>query len=157
LRDRALFVGFEFFDVEIRDVSGALILECGGRYPHLTIAQKSGSGGSMEEFIRYYSVKTFGNKVKKLFKLLEMPAAAKVSRSIELLKKCGPMIRMPYSRCIATNLFELRITGKQEIRLFYTFKEGVIFIIHGFIKKTNQIPPREFKTALQKKRELEGL
>ena len=41
MRDRALFVGFEFFYASLRDVIGALILECGMTEHGLTFNKKS--------------------------------------------------------------------------------------------------------------------
>lgn len=57
---------------------------------------------------------------------------------------------MPYSKKITINLYELRIKGKQEIRLFYTYKNNKIIILSGFIKQTNKTPKNEIQKALNK-------
>ena len=54
---------------------------------------------------------------------------------------------MPYSRQIQTNLYELGISGKQEIRVFYCFHNNQIYLLHAFIKKTQKTPHREIDTA----------
>ena len=57
---------------------------------------------------------------------------------------------MPYSKRITANLYELRIRGQQEVRIFYTINNGTAFLLHGFIKKTNKTTKREIETALNK-------
>ena len=47
-------------------------------------------------------------------------------------------------------MYELRIRGKQEVRIFYTFNRGEIILLHCFLKKSQQIPSKEIKIALQK-------
>ena len=54
---------------------------------------------------------------------------------------------MPHSKKITGDLFELRIRGRQEIRILYTFYRSQIILLHGFIKKTPKIPPKELKIA----------
>ena len=56
------------------------------------------------------------------------------------------------------NLFELRINGKNAIvRLFYCYRKNrIIIILHGFVKKTQKIPRRELKIAIDRKKELEN-
>ena len=68
-------------------------------------------------------------------------------RTIELLKTFGYGIGMPHSKKIAANIFELRIRGQQEVRIFYTFHKESAHLLHGFIKKTQKIPPKEFNIA----------
>ena len=57
---------------------------------------------------------------------------------------------LPHTKKISANLFELRISGKQEIRIFYSFHKSQIFLLHGFVKKSQKIPQKEIKIASQK-------
>ncbi|MHA1658559.1 MAG: type II toxin-antitoxin system RelE/ParE family toxin [Promethearchaeota archaeon] len=55
----------------------------------------------------------------------------------------------------AVRLFELRIRGKQEVRIFYTFHKSQIILFHGFVKKSQKIPKKEIRVAFQKLKQLE--
>lgn len=81
---------------------------------------------------------------------LEDSASAKVLRTIDLLERFGHRLGMPHSKKIAPALFELRVTGKQEVRLLYTFWYSYAVIVHGFIKKTQKTPRKEIEAAIQK-------
>ncbi|MDP2585681.1 MAG: type II toxin-antitoxin system RelE/ParE family toxin, partial [Candidatus Levybacteria bacterium] len=72
---------------------------------------------------------------------------AKVSRTIILLRTFGNRLRMPYSKSLGNNLFELRVRGQREIRIFYTFYNGEAILLHAFIKKTQNTPFREIESA----------
>ena len=55
---------------------------------------------------------------------------------------------MPHAKPIGNSLFELRVRGKQEVRVIYVFAyQNYIVILHGFLKKTNSIPAKELKIA----------
>jgi phage-related protein len=69
----------------------------------------------------------------------------------------GHELGLPHSKNIAKNLFELRVRGTQEVRLFYAFHERKALILHGFIKKSKRIPARELQIANKKLKDLEGL
>ena len=88
--------------------------------------------------------------VEKFIFKLQKPAKSKITRYIELLEDYGLNLKMPYSKRITANLYELRIHGQQEIRVFYTIKRETIFLLHGFLKKTNKTPRREIETALNR-------
>lgn len=76
-------------------------------------------------------------------------------RTIDLLEMFGHELGLPHSKNITKNLFELRIRGIQEVRLFYTFYNRQAIILHGFVKKTERIPLRELQIANKKLRQLE--
>ncbi len=57
---------------------------------------------------------------------------------------------MPHSKMVSYKLFELRIRGKKEVRIFYTFKNDYAFLLHSFVKKTQKIPARELNVAIRK-------
>jgi len=57
---------------------------------------------------------------------------------------------MPYSKQILRKLYELRIRGQQEVRIFYCFHQGQAVILHSFIKKTQKTPRKEIKIALNR-------
>jgi len=88
--------------------------------------------------------------LERFIESLEKPTIAKVLRIIDLLEKFGQKLGMPHTKKISTHLFELRISGKQEIRIFYSFHKSQILLLHGFVKKSQKIPQKEIKIALQK-------
>lgn len=96
-------------------------------------------------------------KIEELIRSLEKPTIAKVLRTIDLLKDFGPQLGMPHSKKIEDGLFGLRIRGKQEIRIFYCFRKNSIILLHSFIKKTQKIPEKEIRIALQAKGALDSV
>ena len=64
----------------------------------------------------------------------------------------GPSLGMPHTKAIDNGLFELRLKSKEGIgRVFYgTLVGNKIVMLHTFIKKTQKIPARELKVALQR-------
>lgn len=97
----------------------------------------------------------FDNKLEKFIWSLEKSTIAKVLRTIDLLEKFGNKLEMPHSKKIDGDLFELRVRGKQEVRIFYIFNEGGAVLLHACIKKTGKIPARELSTVRAKLRTLD--
>jgi len=93
--------------------------------------------------------------LEKFIKGLQKSTIAKVLRTIDLLEKFGPKLGAPHIKKISTRLFELRISGKQEVRIFYSFHKEQTFLLHGFIKKSQKIPSKEVETAIQKQKLLD--
>jgi len=92
--------------------------------------------------------------VQKFIDDLEDKIKAKVYKNIDLLKEFGLKLGEPYSKKIGDNLYELRTSGKTEVRLIYSFKDGTSFIVHGFFKKTRKIPLKEIKVTKERKQKL---
>lgn len=92
-------------------------------------------------------VYNFDDSIDEFIKSLEELTIAKVLRTIELLEEYGPRLGMPHSKKVETNLFELRIRGQQEIRIFYTFHKSSAILLHGYTKKSQKTPKNELKTA----------
>ncbi len=68
----------------------------------------------------------------------------------------GPNLGMPHTKAIDDGLFELRLKSKEGIgRVFYcTLIGNKIVMLHTFIKKSQKIPARELKVALQRLKEV---
>lgn len=88
--------------------------------------------------------------VKEFIKSLEASTISKISSEIDLLKDHGPFLGMPHSRKMTKDLYELRIRGRQEIRIVYGFINKTIILLHIFIKKTQETPLREIEAALKR-------
>lgn len=88
--------------------------------------------------------------IKEFIQSLSPSSIAKITHTIDLLKEYGSFLNMPHSKKIANNLYELRIRGKQEIRIFYIFKGKDIYLLHAFQKKSQKTPSKELKIALER-------
>lgn len=88
--------------------------------------------------------------VEEFIKSLDEATIAKVIHVIDLLEKFGPLLKMPHVKKLDKNLYELRIRGKQEIRIVFSFDKKKIYLLHAFQKKTQKTPPREIATALKR-------
>jgi len=90
------------------------------------------------------------SSVEKFIQDLDNIVIAKTLRTIDLLEKFGNQLGMPHSKKVTKEFFELRVRGKQEIRIFYCFKKNTIYLIHGFVKKTQKTPAKELQHAKNK-------
>ena len=88
--------------------------------------------------------------VEKFINSLDPNTIAKVIHNIDLLEKYGNLLRMPHSRRLVKDLYELRVKGKEEIRVLYTFRSSNIYLLHAFKKKSQKTPKREMATALKR-------
>ena len=59
----------------------------------------------------------------------EKPTIAKILRTFDLLEEFGNKLGPPHSKKVKNNIFELRIRGREEIRIFYTFKSREIILV----------------------------
>ena len=78
---------------------------------------------------------------------------------IDLMRvQVGWPIGMPLVRSLGGGLWEVRSTlPSQRIgRLLLCFHEGMIVVLHGFIKKSQKTPPDDLEMARKRKREVCG-
>ena len=88
--------------------------------------------------------------VKEFLNDLNPSLRAKVDRHLDLLKNNPTRLRMPFSKKIRTDLFELRILGNTNVRIFYSYYLDNTILLHAFIKKTHKLPGKELKLALRR-------
>ena len=79
---------------------------------------------------------------------------AKVARSIQLLADSGPFLKPPYVKKMNSALYELRISGKVTVRIFYTMSNNRYYLLHAFIKKSQKTPRKEFNIAVDRVKEI---
>ncbi len=92
-----------------------------------------------------------GEKPVDLFIKQQQPQArAKIVHIIRLLQQYGNMLGMPHAKMFGSGLYELRIRGKEELRIVYCFKKQIIYLIHAFKKQTQKTPQKELETAYQR-------
>lgn len=81
---------------------------------------------------------------------LDATTQAKTAHLIDLLEQYGPNLGMPHSKKMTRDLYELRIRGKVEVRVLYTFRGTEIYLLHAFQKKSQKTPVRELEAALKR-------
>jgi len=82
---------------------------------------------------------------------------ASFTRIAEQMEESGPNLGLPYTRPFGDGLFEIRAKGEEGIgrAFFCTLIGRRIVILHGFIKKTQQTPPKELKMARKRLKEIQ--
>jgi phage-related protein len=81
---------------------------------------------------------------------------ADYARLVEPLMEHGPQLKLPHSKSLGQGLFELRPHGAEGIgRAMYCFvADRKITVVHAFIKKTQETPPKDLKLARKRVKEL---
>lgn len=104
-----------------------------------------------------YSIEFFNSGVQA--EIAGWPAGinACFTRIAEQMVESGPNLGLPYTRPLGDGLFEIRAKGAEGIgRAFFCALIGRrIVVLHGFIKKTQQTPPKELKTARRRLKEVQ--
>ncbi|RJP46098.1 MAG: type II toxin-antitoxin system RelE/ParE family toxin [Armatimonadetes bacterium] len=92
--------------------------------------------------------------VREFIEEQDKAVRTKIGLSIRLLINNGPYLKPPYIKKLQSKLYELRISGKIEIRIFYTIANNEYYLLHVFKKKSQKTPSKEAKVALDRMREL---
>ncbi len=79
---------------------------------------------------------------------------AKALQAIKLLTNNGPFLKPPFIKKLQDKLYELRISGKVAIRIFYTISNNEYYLLHAFKKKSQKTPIKELKVAIDRIKEL---
>ena len=92
--------------------------------------------------------------------LFSIPVEAKIEcvAAIKELEKHGHKLDRPLSDFLQDGIYELRIKHNRiEYRMLYFFAgKGRAWITHGFIKKTQKVPPEEIEKASRAKKGVVG-
>ncbi len=102
--------------------------------------------------IIHFQAKSGDFPVKDFIDKLSPKAKGKVINAIDLLEEYGLGVGPPrVKKLTGTELWELRIVGKNNIRIFYiTVSQRNFLLLHGFIKKKQKTDKREVNTALNR-------
>ena len=103
--------------------------------------------------IIYYETVNGKCPVYEFINSLPVKMRAKVAKELELLEEFGTAVQMPYSKPMASGIYELRIQAGNDIsRIFYFFFVSQhIVLTNGFVKKTKTTPKRELEKAIRYK------
>lgn len=96
----------------------------------------------------------FDKNIQEFIASLQAQAYARTLRTIGLLVQYGHVLTMPHSKHVESRLWELRVRGKQEVRLLYTFHNERAIILHGFVKKSQKTPASDLQLARNRKKML---
>jgi phage-related protein len=70
---------------------------------------------------------------------------------LDLLEEYGIFLGPPHIKKMkGSNLWELKILGKDNIRIFFTIENKNLIFLHGFSKKKQKTNPKEIKIALKR-------
>ncbi len=83
--------------------------------------------------------------VKNFIEEQNKSTQTRIAHSIRLLINYGPFLKPPDSKKLRDKLYELRISGKDAVRICYTVVNGKYYLLHVFKKKTQKTPSRELK------------
>ena len=102
--------------------------------------------------IKFYKTTTNNSPVDDFVDKLDIKTQNKIVEVLNLLKEFGINLGLPHAKKLTgTPLWELRILGGDNIRIFYITQPGKTFLfMHGFQKKKQKTDKREINIALDR-------
>ena len=102
--------------------------------------------------VLYYLSSTGESPFSKFLDSLEKRQQAKIIRSFHYFKEFGlEAIKKHTKKLTGTPLWELKIVGKDSIRIIYFLpRVKTMRVLHGFVKKKQKIPKGELDLAMQR-------
>ena len=99
--------------------------------------------------IELYKTKDDKEVIAEFLDSLSKKHKAKAFWEIELLAEQGRELREPYAKHLEDEIWYLRIKFSSDIsRVFYFIATDTkIVLLHGFVKKTDEIPSAEIEIA----------
>lgn len=100
--------------------------------------------------ILYYETPQGNSPVFDFIKNIDVKTQNKIAEVLDLLEDFGTLLGQPHSKKLTgTPLWELRIAGTNNIRIFYVAATGRNFLLlHAFQKKKQKTDTKEIKTAI---------
>ena len=108
----------------------------------------------MKGEVKFFQTTRGKYPVQEFIEKQDMATGAKITSYVDLLVSHGPYLKPPYIKKLQDKLYELRISGKVKVRIFYTLVDNEYYLLHGFKKKSQKTPSKEIKVALDRMREL---
>ena len=106
----------------------------------------------------YYTTETGENPVDEFINSLSEKQQRKLLRIIAHIVLYGLESVIPHlKRLTGTPLWEVRVLGRDNIRIFYVLMhEEKVLLLHGFVKKVQKTPTREIEIAITRFKEWEN-
>lgn len=100
----------------------------------------------------YFIDKTGKNPVEDFLARLSRKQRDKILHILLYIQEYGLVSAIPHTKKLTgTALWEIRILGKDNIRVIYVLSiEYTVLILHGFIKKKQKTPLKEIQIALNR-------
>lgn len=103
--------------------------------------------------IRFCKTKSGNEPVVKWLRSLTVVDMKKISIDIQSVKEGWPL-GMPLVKKIkkSPGIWEIRtnLTDGKIARVLFTKKKGILILVHGFIKKTQETPVKELEIAIKR-------
>jgi phage-related protein len=88
-------------------------------------------------------IKDFNEKEQKI-----------IGRDIKQMQYTWPW-KMPLIKSLGNGLMEIRIKLQdKQVRIFFILHDGVIILLHGFVKKTQKTPNNEIEIAFKRSKQI---
>ena len=84
---------------------------------------------------------------------LDFPVRREAYKLLELLEQYGYSLSMPFAKPIGGGLWELRLTGRWQIRMLYGYCEGVPVVVLALQKQRSALPQSAIALARKRFRE----
>lgn len=93
--------------------------------------------------------------VREWLKELEKDDRREIGADILAVQQGWPL-GLPLCRSLGHGLWEVRssLSGGRIARVIFTFDDGMIVLLNGFVKKTRKTPPAEIDLALKRLKEI---
>ena len=103
----------------------------------------------LEWKIDYYETEGGRFPVKELIDGLGANAKSRIANALDLLEEFGVRVGPPkVEKVLGIELWELRIVGRDNIRIFYVAKSRKSFLLlHAFFNKKQKTDKKEIKIA----------
>jgi phage-related protein len=111
------------------------------------------------ELYMSWKVEFYSTKVEDAILKWPVHLRAKFLKIVELIEKMGPNeLGMPHIKSLKAGLFEIRVKSVEGIARapFCMIKGKIVIVLSGFIKKTQEIPPRELEIAIRRMKEVKN-
>ena len=105
----------------------------------------------------FYQTSTGREPVREWIKALSPEDRQIVGRDIQKVEFGWP-IGMPYCRSLGKGLWEVRsdLESNRIARVIFCMLDGMMVLLHGFVKKTQKVARDDIELALKRKREVVG-
>ena len=110
----------------------------------------------MKATVQYYRTAKAENPVKDFLESLSKQQKAKVFRIFITIERYGLLAILPHIKKLSgTPLWEIRILGKDSIRIIYvSIEQNIVCVLHGFIKKRQKTSQKDIEIALNRHKNL---